>query len=381
MKSFGQYFKYHFRSTFLRLIIMMAIVLLLSAINFEDTVRITLHRTTKEFVGSNVYLGFYTTLFAVLCSIIPIFELYVFKSRRNLDTMFTLPVSRTKMLFAHLLNGWIHIMLAYIAEGLIIFTALYQKRDWVNENYFWKYYLGLLVVGLAVYLFFSFVFSQGNTIIDGMVFMAAWIFAFVMPFVVANDIIRYLDKTYVINSSLLNWIDRIIDSTTVYSPFNNITILLSDFMEIKDPSSTFIYYMDLINLYKIEANIAVAFLCVVGIVSFVLLYFTFKKQRVEKVEDISNSPIGYKFLIPFYVISFMLVEYDPLMVVICVIGMLVAYIIYRRTFRIKKWDIIMIGITILIGIALGIVEYVDESMKAAEAAAQLCGNVFQYMNL
>ena len=381
MKSFGQYFKYHFKSTFLRLIIMMAIVLLLSAINFEDTVRITLHRTTKEFVESNVYLGFYTTLFAVLCSIIPVFELYVFKSRRNLDTMFTLPVSRTKMLFAHLLNGWIHIMLAYIAEGLIIFTALYQKRDWVNENYFWKYYLGLLVVGLAVYLFFSFVFSQGNTIIDGMVFMAAWIFAFVMPFVVANDIIRYLDKTYVINSSLLNWIDRIIDSTTVYSPFNNITILLSDLMEIKDPSSTFIYYMDWIKRYKIEANIGVAFLCVVGIVSFVLLYFTFKKQRVEKVEDISNSPIGYKFLIPFYVISFMLVEYDPLMVVICVIGMLVAYIIYRRTFRIKKWDIIMIGITILIGIALGIVEYVDESMKAAEAAAQLCGNVFQYMNL
>ena len=393
MKTFGQYFKYHFRSTFLRLIIMMAIVLVVSFINIEsvvglryDQVRIQtgygyyISDSSQRFiVGSNVRLETYTTMFAMLCTLMPIFELYCFRSRRNLDTMFTLPVSRTKMLFAHLLNGWIHVIIAFTAEAAIIFTVLRQEKYWVNESYLFGYYFVLLGVGLALYLFFSFVFLQGNTIIDGIVFMGAWSFAFEMIVWVVDTISWEFNKNHV--GTLNYWLSRIENSVIFYSPFDRINELFENFMGIEDASSYPKYHIDNIYDYKIEANIGIAFWCTIGIVCLVLLYFTFKKQRVEKVEDISDSPIGYKFLIPFYVISIILWEYDPLVVAVGIIAMLVAYIIYRRTFRIKKWDIIMIGITILIGIGVGIAQYIIESNRTVEAAAYLYQKVFQHIIL
>jgi len=184
---------------------------------------------------------------------------------------------------------------------------------------------------------------------------------------------------YTASNTVSYWLLRIINSVVFYSPFDKITAVFQELMEIESSyTSNSIKNM---NIDKIESNIGVAFWCVMGIICLVLLYFTFKKQRVEKVEDISNSPIGYKFLIPFYVISFMLVAYDPLIVVIGVIAMLVAYIVYRRTFKIKKWDIIMIGITIVIGIGVGIADYVIESNRTVGAGVYLCENVFQYISL
>lgn len=394
MKTFGQYFKYHFKSTFLRFVIMMAIVLTVSFINMEAIVNLR-HGYIKVQNGlgfyvsdpsqyiieaSKVRLGVYTTIFAALCTLMPIFELYSFRSRRNLDTMFTLPVSRTKMLFAHLLNGWIHVTVAFAAEAVIIFSALHQEKDWVNESYIFGYYFALLSVGLAVYLFFSFIFLQGNTIIDGIVFMGAWSFAFMLPFLPAIEIIYRLTN-YNNYHLLRSWLNLIGESVIVYSPMDRITTIFNSKMQIDTDYRELSYHPDQLNRYKIEANIGAAFGVVIGIICLVLLYFTFKKQRVEKVEDISTSPIGYKFLIPFYVISIILWEYDPLVVAVGVIAMLVAYIVYRRTFRIKKWDIIMIGITILIGIGVGIAQYVIESNRTVEAGVYLCENVFQYISL
>ncbi len=370
MKSFGQYFKYHFKSTFLRLIIMMAIVLVISLINMGEIVdfrydylkvQIMGGISKDAIIGARVRLAFYTTIFAALCTVMPIFELYSFKSRRNLDTLFTLPVSRTKMLFAHLLNGWIHITLAFTGEAAIIFAALLQEKHWVDESYVFGYYFALLGIGLVIYLFFAFIFSQGNTVIDAVVFMIAWIFAFAFPFLVADELFN-------IRGDL---IDDIAYGMICYSPFDIVTSIFMDQMEQYSSVSG----------YMLEASISCIFWGIIGIISALLLYLTFKKQRVEKVEDISTSPIGYKFLIPYYVISVILWAYDPLIVVIGVIAMLVAYIVYRRTFRIKKWDIIMIAITIVIGIGVGIAQYVIESNSTVEAAAQLCGNVFQHINL
>lgn len=373
MKSFGQYFKYHFRSTFLRLIIMMAIVLVVSFINMDEIVefsydylkvRLMGGRFEEAIIGAHVRLAFYTTIFAALCTVMPIFELYSFKSRRNLDTLFTLPVSRTKMLFAHLLNGWIHVALAFTGEAAIIFAALRQEKYWVDESYVFGYYFALLGIGLFIYLFFAFIFSQGNTVIDGIVFMVAWMFAFALPFLAAAGLFNIRG----------NLIDDIAYAMICYSPFDSVTAIFMDQMELYSSGSG----------YMSEVSISCIFWGIIGVISALALYFAFKKQRVEKVEDISASPIGYKFLIPYYVISVILWLYDPLVVVIGVIVMLVAYIIYRRTFKIKKWDIIMIGITIVIGIGVGIAQYVIESnriVEAVEAAAYLRENVFQYVSL
>lgn len=343
MKTFGQYFKYHFRSTFLRFVIMMAIVLTVSFVNIEDIVRYRydFHQgySPKTLIGTNVDMDIFTFIFGTLCTIMPIFELYGFRNRRNLDTIFTLPISRAKMLFAHLLNGWIHVTVAFVAEAVMIFSALRQEKDWVNESYIFGYYFSLLAIGLAAYLFFSFVFLQGNTVIDGIIFMAVWSFALMLAFMAVNNInYNYFREINPENYRVLNeWIDDIGVNMCVFSPFGEITSMYESAMSINYSSEIYLH----------KTIIGVTFWCVIGVISLVLLYFTFKKQRVERVEDISNSPIGYKFLIPFCIISLIFYEHTEIIYVLGeLIAMLVAYIVYRRTFKIKKWDIIMIGITV-----------------------------------
>jgi hypothetical protein len=332
---------------------MMAIVLTVSFINMDSIVKFRQDHFNKVIIGSRVDLAFYTIIFGALCTIMPIFELYGFRNRRNLDTMFTLPVSRTKMLFAHLLNGWIHVIVAFTAEVVIIFSALRQEKDWVNESYILGYYFGFLAVGLAIYLFFSFIFLQGNTIIDGIVFMGAWSFAFMLPFLLITEFAYYLNRLHNGGNyyELCNRLSEITESMCVYSPFGTITNMAISKMGIKYQDYTYMY-----KTAKLQATIGVTFWCVIGVVCLILLCFTFRKQRVEKVEDISNSPIGYKFLIPFYIICLILWITEFAFVACALIAMLVAYIIYRRTFKIKKWDIIMIGITVSIAIIAGLLK-------------------------
>lgn len=325
MKSFAQYFKYHFKSTLLRLIIVLVIALALSLASYGNLLRFHEWEWGLDRIAYvNVKLGWYTFIFASICMLIPVLELSNFKSRRNLDTMFTLPVSRTKMLLAHLLNGWIHITLAFTAEAIVIFTALRQAKYSVHESYFFGYYFALLAVGLAIYLFFAFIFSQANTIMDGIIFMGAWTFVFGLPIEVFE-----LDNSF--DGDLI-----------AYSPFIKITKLFTDLMEI--------HSHDKINSesYLVKSvNVEFIFWVAVGIVSAVLLYFTFKKQRVERVEDISTTPIGYKFLVPFLGISVIWETGNPIIGIVILIIMLIGYIIYRRSVRLKISDLIMLGIAFL----------------------------------
>lgn len=345
MKSFGQYFKYHFKSTFLRFAIIMVIALTLSLlysdnlIGFREYYRSTVDGILSAFY-TEVFSESYALLFATLCAIVPILELSGFKNRRNLDTIFSLPISRTKMLMAHALNGWIQITSVLTVEILVIFSALRLEKDYVNESYVWGYYGTLLVLGLCVYLFYLCVFSQANTVIDGIAFMFAWSYVFRMALI-------WFVRVFALNK--FNWFNWDIFSlvtisvTPLYS-FESVgdkfDVLIEgkEFLEVENISVT--YFENAV----LKTEMSLIFWLIIGVASILFLYFTFNKQRVEKVEDISSSPFGYKFLIPFYILLNIMIFQDVIAQTILLIVMLVLYIIYRRTIKIKKWDLLMLGI-------------------------------------
>jgi hypothetical protein len=88
---------------------------------------------------------------------------------------------------------------------------------------------------------------------------------------------------------------------------------------------------------------------VVGIGSALGFVFTFGKRRAEKTQEVSESWFGFKLLIPLYAIAAM-ITYGDLFVLVVLIVAFVGYIIYRKGFHLKKWDWIMLGLLIPVGI-------------------------------
>ena len=67
-------------------------------------------------------------------------------------------------------------------------------------------------------------------------------------------------------------------------------------------------------------------------------------KSLEKAGEISNSPFGYKLLIPLYGYSLlMMYENIDFMTILIFIAMVIGYIVYRRSFKLKTSDLVFTG--------------------------------------
>ena len=95
----------------------------------------------------------------------------------------------------------------------------------------------------------------------------------------------------------------------------------------------------------------------VGIAAAFGFFFNFKRKGAHLAGEISDSPFGYKLLIPVYGYGLLLLNdtgLDILSVIIFAL-MLVGYFIYRRSFKIKTRDIIFIACGIIPLIISGVI--------------------------
>ena len=120
--------------------------------------------------------------------------------------------------------------------------------------------------------------------------------------------------------------------------FNPLLLITEDFNDLIDRSKVF---------FETANLIAYIFWVVFGIGAIFGSVYTFIKQRYERVGGISESWFGYKTLIPIAITGFYLL--DTSFYVWCVIGALLFYIIYRRSIRLKKSDLIVLGAFTLLG--------------------------------
>ena len=102
----------------------------------------------------------------------------------------------------------------------------------------------------------------------------------------------------------------------------------------------------------LEHMITPAVIAVVGILVFLgcfVLIFTYKKA--EKLEGISSFALGYASLIPIYGMSISVICFvygaDVQNIAFVLIPMVIAYMIYRRSFKLRVLDLIMLGLTVI----------------------------------
>ena len=333
-------FFYYFRRRLPAMIILMIAIAIMtiiiqsqsSYINYSQSgdYRIETAGQTNPFIYLSIVLS-------VIVTIIPIMEFSFKMKRRSVDLYYSLPIKRIKLYICKYFVGLAEFLILYIPQWLISFiwlATLPSVSNIYDMSYSIYFMLASLGYGILIYTFLTFFYTMGNTLIDGIIFMAlASCFLPTLMNVMYSLILgaNYSDRTF-----YMRWF-------FIYSPLFDISGKLHSNMI----GGT---YGD-INILGIILNIALAILA-----SIAFFFIHSEKNNAELVGDESDTIFGYKLFIPLYMVtSFKLISssISALWVVIGLVGYLF-YCIYRKSFRIKRNDIITLGVSIIIGLLIAI---------------------------
>ena len=348
MSSFKQYFLWRLKGSALRTVIFTLLSLMLIIPSVSESVELPTwigQHWHDVYANSSTGIEYLAILLGILCTLIPILELAGFKNRRNIDTLYFLPIRREKMAAAHFVGGFVQIIFIYTVNFLASVALIAFTSNWFDLKYMIPYYFLSLLVGLGIYSIFSFVFTQANTVSDGVLFCIAWA-------VIAYVVIATVQNSIIIENSPDSW--RLQEWGLVYQPINSLTMIYQDLIEFRRVSAhgaqTYaIYAREHVYLFFIWGA--------AGIASAVGYFITFVKKGAQNAGEISDSPFGFKILIPILSYSALILTTDSIISYALYIALtVIAYVVYRRGFKFKKSDVIcMIG-TVPVAIIASIIE-------------------------
>lgn len=329
----------------IRLIVIITIVLLLIAV-------LSMHKKAYieyyyDYVTDNSIKGpgtspfaFLATIGAILSIFMPIYE-FGFKMKKiSIDQMYSLPIKREKLYLSKFIAGFITILIPITILYLDLFINVAVSEHMFEMIYFLPYYFVLVFVMLMTYSMYSFFFTRANTLVDGIVNM------FALTFVLALFILLLDEIACNIGGGLY----------VLWYPFTFIV----DYFNNKI-SETGLKQIDRFDPYEVDSQkiIALMIVLVIAIVCAVLFVLLNKKEKAENCMQVSNSWFSYRTIIPAYLSMFLLLmimtgaEFFS-MLFVCVAAY-IAYIAYRRSFKIKKCDYIVLVVTIVASFIVGVV--------------------------
>ena len=348
MTSFKKYFLYHFKSTFLRFIIIAVLsALLVSTLVWSSTYSKRLEQTT-----SDVHLVVLTIVAIIISTLIPILELLPFKSRRNMDTILFLPIDRKKMAAVHFINGFLHIFLV----NFICFTithVILTRHSYPYESWNLILLFAFVLFGsLAIYSFTAFIFDRANTTADGIIWLVIYSVIGSLTYSVATNLyISLMGDSYFPNVNV--WLVPGTFSpyyllVSVWSTINRVLIPKYTILETTN-SILEIYSQPTLQTSDFVGMIFWAILITLCILGFIRL---FKIKRPENIGSVSTSAFGYKILLPLTAIT-LLTGYEATLEdaglhVIILVALIIGYIVYRKSIRFKPIDYVSIALAMIL---------------------------------
>lgn len=319
------YFRYHFLKSgkfILFISIVAGIISFITAINGQPVYR---YNEVGEYILKyyNPTLEFSVFVIWFLCFLVPVLQFSFFKKRRNLDYIYSMPISRTEVGAVHYAVGLLEVFIPFTVSYLINFLVFASWGFADNKLLpFIPFYFWCLLFGWIFYSISCFAFNEANTIADGCVFMGFWSFIFAMIAEVF-DIINM--SSYLIPFVLLGEI------ISYYSS-------LAQGHSVKWPTE----YYDAPESHIVEY--VTVFFVIVAAAALVYLLVTFGKRRTEKAEDISDSPFGYVSMIPLYAILILMDVSEISILIIVTIATIIGYTIFRRGFKYKVADYVVMAL-------------------------------------
>lgn len=335
-----RYFKYELKKNILPIIILTFIscLIYLAAIANANFVYYYPNGIDSgyETRGTSSLVTIPAIILCVLCTIVPVM-LFSFKmNKRSVDGFYSLPLRREKIYLVKSLIGLILIFVPYITSYWLGFIATAIKPNLFSLVQFIP--LFFISIPLAVLLFGinSFAFTRANRYEDGIIFIA--MFAFL--FVVLIEFIFNIFPTRNIDSSYWFTYSPIIYTFSKYNSLISKTGGWSNYAYVYE----WLLYL---------------FAGLTGVACWFGLFFTLKKEKAENAEQNSTSWFGYRTMIPAYMVLVLsLLDFSSYLVlyyVFILVAGIILYIMYRRTFKLKLIDWMVILLSIVLGLLLSMI--------------------------
>lgn len=270
-----------------------------------------------------LYLTFLTLIVPVLT--------YSFKmNKRSVDAYYALPIQREKLYLVKTIIGLFLVLAPFtIAYWSGFLTLLLRSGNPYAMGWYAPAYFGLVALGTLLYGFNSFIFTRANKVGDGVVFMLAY-------GLLGGLAYSYLVFGLEIIPKSKWWIEQ---SFYSWGGMYVFTAGMDCLIRLEAPSWSVVSF-----IYPI----------ITGVLGYVLLFRSLRKEKAENAEQISDTPYGYKMLIPTYA-AFILGE-SLSMISFVLIAEIVATVVYQRKFKFGKKEWLRIGIGLALGVFLNLIK-------------------------
>ena len=289
------------------------------------------------------------TILSIVAVMSTILEFMPFLNRRNLDTLYTMPIHRRTMHLVHYLSGLSSTLFCHTVSFFLVFFFWLPHREYFALGYAIPLYFISIVCGIVMYAIAVFLFSQGNTLVDGCLTLGLCGFSMPLCFTAVDGMYNFLKHLGFDPSTFTFFWSPINEYTTVYQKLIECDTYLG--MLNNTP-----HYLTLSEFFGSTDTIIMTILfLLLGIGAVFGFFFSYCRKRIETVGEITTSFFSYRTMIPLYAFALLtILGIDAITVCILLLCMVIGYIIYRRTYRLKKSDFIVMGIFILYAVVNGI---------------------------
>ncbi|MBQ1258807.1 MAG: ABC-2 transporter permease [Clostridia bacterium] len=345
MKHFNKYMLYRLKSSAIRTLILTLIASVFVFVLCIETISVLRYENGRYYQNSATDSAGVVML--ALSVLLPILETYSLKDGKTLDVVFSLPIKRRSIAAAHYLSGIIQLIFISLAAFLTAnFTTLIAGRNgYFATVHMIPMFFVTLLFSLCIYSFVIFIFGKANTLGDGIVFVAGFYGAVCFILEKASSLFE--------TRIFISYFSRnILHTDDIVESFSLIVVMLAEILEFFDGKvDAYIfndYYKSTTTLEffnNSELLTTLIIWLVIGILCTVGYIFTVSRYRAEKAGDISDSVFGYRFIIPAFGFSLMVgsIDNSALTNILILMAMLIGYIIYRRSFKIKLEDLFTIA--------------------------------------
>ena len=281
-----------------------------------------------------------TIVLAVLCVAVPVMQFSYRMKGRDIDLWYSLPVTREKLTFVRTLGGLMLIFVPYTLSYWLGFVIVLLRENYFALYGYPLYYLVPLPLGALLFGVYSFLYTRASSIGDGLVCMAGWTFALMLPFAFLSVRFPRLD----LPRSFSVW---------QLSPFGLLSWAADYFNE-------FICADALPALLPLAWTIPLTVLEGAG--AYAGLFLTARRHRAENGGQLSSSLWCYRVLVPLYV--FILAsslsanaigtQLACIAGAFLLVGGFICFVVYRRSFRLKTSDIITLAVSFAAGILVSV---------------------------
>ena len=274
--------------------------------------------------------------------------------RRSVDLYYSLPLSHTKILAVKFLIGLIAVFAPYTASYWIGASLDTIASGNPYAVYYIPQFFASIIPIYIIYAISTFAFTRANSVRDGVLFVIFWAFVVALVMSVLEELTtrRYysLDGSYHEYLYTVSYIN-----SYRYLPFSPLDFVTAHFQRLIRGGGTMKYDFETVSLVNLILGFTLTTLMAAG--STVGLFLLERRVKGENAGQISESPFGYKTMLPIYTVCLAGICDSVILYIMIAVGAYLLTASYRRTLKIGTRQAIILAASLVAGIILWAIFY------------------------